>query len=67
VAAIVLGGVSLAGGVGNLLGALIGVLIFGLIQNGLSLMGVGTQYQMLITGAIIILAVAVDELKKRHA
>jgi ribose/xylose/arabinose/galactoside ABC-type transport system permease subunit len=67
VAAVVLGGVSLAGGVGNLLGALIGVLIFGLIQNGLSLMNVGTQYQMLITGAIIILAVAVDELKKRHA
>jgi ribose/xylose/arabinose/galactoside ABC-type transport system permease subunit len=67
VAAIVLGGVSLAGGVGNLLGALIGVLIFGIIQNGLSLMNVGTQYQQVITGAIIILAVAVDELKKRHA
>jgi len=67
VAAIVLGGVSLAGGVGNLLGALIGVLIFGLIQNGLGLMGVGTQYQLVITGAIIILAVAIDELKKRHA
>ena len=66
VAAIVLGGVSLAGGVGNLLGALIGVLILGLIQNGLSLMNVGTQYQLVITGAIIILAVAVDELKKRH-
>ena len=67
VAAIVLGGVSLAGGVGNLLGALIGVLIFGIVQNGLSLMNVGTQYQQVITGAIIILAVAVDELKKRHA
>jgi len=66
VAAIVLGGVSLAGGVGNLLGALIGVLIFGLIQNGLGLLGVGTQYQLVITGAIIILAVAIDELKKRH-
>ena len=66
VAAIVLGGVSLAGGVGNLLGALIGVLIFGLIQNGLGLMNVGTQYQLVITGAIIILAVAIDELKKRH-
>ena len=67
VAAIVLGGVSLAGGVGNLLGALIGVLIFGLLQNGMGLLGVGTQYQLVITGAIIILAVAIDELKKRHA
>jgi ribose/xylose/arabinose/galactoside ABC-type transport system permease subunit len=67
VAAVVLGGVSLAGGVGNLLGALIGVLIFGLLQNGMGLLGVGTQYQLIVTGGLIILAVAIDELKKRHA
>ncbi len=66
VAAVVLGGVSLSGGVGNLIGALIGVLILGLIQNGLGLMDIGTQYQLVITGAIIIVAVALDELKKRH-
>jgi ribose/xylose/arabinose/galactoside ABC-type transport system permease subunit len=66
VAAVVLGGVSLAGGVGNLFGALIGVLIFGLLQNGMGLMGVGTQYQLIVTGGLIILAVAIDELKKRH-
>jgi ribose/xylose/arabinose/galactoside ABC-type transport system permease subunit len=67
VAAVVLGGVSLAGGIGNLLGALIGVLIFGLLQNGMGLLGVGTQYQLIVTGGMIILAVTIDELKKRHA
>ncbi len=67
VAAAVMGGVSLSGGVGNLVGAFIGVLIFGLIQNGLGLLDVGTQYQLAITGAIIIAAVAVDQLRSRRA
>ncbi len=66
VAAVVMGGVSLSGGTGNLVGALIGVLIFGLIQNGMGLMNVGTMYQLVITGAIIIAAVAIDELRKRR-
>jgi ribose/xylose/arabinose/galactoside ABC-type transport system permease subunit len=66
VAAIVMGGVSLSGGVGNLIGALVGVLIFGLIQNGMGLMNIGTQFQLVITGAIIIAAVAIDELRNRR-
>ncbi len=66
VAAVVMGGVSLSGGTGNLVGATIGVLIFGMIQNGLGLMNIGTMYQLVITGAIIIAAVAVDELRKRR-
>jgi len=64
VAAIVLGGVSLSGGVGTLLGAFIGVLILGLIQNGLGMLNVNTMWQLVITGAIIIISVAIDELKK---
>jgi ribose/xylose/arabinose/galactoside ABC-type transport system permease subunit len=67
IAAIVMGGVSLSGGTGNLGGALIGVLIFGLIQNGMGLMSVGTEYQLVITGAIIVAAVAIDELRSRRA
>ena len=66
VAAVVLGGVSLSGGVGSLLGAFIGVLILGIIQNGLGMLNVSTMWQLVITGSIIILSVAIDELKKRH-
>jgi ribose/xylose/arabinose/galactoside ABC-type transport system permease subunit len=66
VAAAVMGGVSLSGGVGNLIGAFIGVLIFGLIQNGMGLLNVGTPYQLVITGAIIVAAVAVDVLRNRR-
>jgi ribose/xylose/arabinose/galactoside ABC-type transport system permease subunit len=67
VAAAVMGGVSLSGGTGNLVGAVIGVLIFGLIQNGMGLMNVGTMYQLVITGAIIVAAVAIDEIRSRRA
>jgi ribose/xylose/arabinose/galactoside ABC-type transport system permease subunit len=66
VAAAVMGGVSLSGGVGNLVGAFIGVLIFGLIQNGMGLLNVGTPFQLVITGAIIVAAVAVDQLRNRR-
>jgi len=66
IAAVVLGGVSLSGGIGTLLGAFIGVFILGIIQNGLGMLNVFTMWQLVITGAIIILSVAIDELKKRH-
>jgi ribose/xylose/arabinose/galactoside ABC-type transport system permease subunit len=66
VAAIVLGGVSLAGGIGTLLGAFIGVCIMGIIQNGLGMLNVDTMWQLVITGSIIIIAVAIDELKNRR-
>ncbi|MCK5569631.1 MAG: ABC transporter permease [Spirochaetes bacterium] len=66
VAASVLGGVSLAGGIGTLLGAFIGVFIIGIIQNGLGMLEVYTMWQLVITGSIIIMSVAIDELKKRH-
>jgi len=67
VAAVVLGGVSLAGGIGTLTGAAIGVMILSVISNGLGLLNVETQWQLVVNGIIIIIAVGFDELKRRKA
>lgn len=63
IAACVVGGVSFAGGVGTILGVVIGVLIFTLINYGLTYIGVNPYWQYIIKGSIIILAVAIDSLK----
>jgi fructose transport system permease protein len=63
----VLGGTSLFGGRGAVLGTLIGALIVGIFRNGLQLMGVASIYQTLITGILVILAVTVDKLSRRGA
>ena len=62
----VLGGTSLFGGRGSVVGTLIGALIVGVIRNGLQLIGVASIYQTLITGVLVILAVAVDQLARRR-
>ncbi|MEB0140195.1 MULTISPECIES: ABC transporter permease [unclassified Undibacterium] len=62
ITAVVLGGTSLFGGRGSILGTLIGVLIVGVFRNGLTLMGVPSVYQVLVTGVLVILAVATDQL-----
>lgn len=67
ITAVVLGGTSLFGGRGVLLGTLTGALIVGVFRNGLTLMGVSSVYQILITGIMVILAVAVDQLSRRGA
>src|SRR5207244_6448284 len=59
ITAVVIGGTSLFGGRGAVLGTLIGALIVGVIRNGLQLIGVASIYQVLITGILVILAVAV--------
>ena len=60
-----LGGTSLFGGRGTMLGTLIGALIVGVFRNGLQLMGIPSIYQVLITGILVILAVSVDQISHR--
>ncbi|PSJ45362.1 sugar ABC transporter permease [Zobellella endophytica] len=60
IAAVVIGGTSLAGGVGTVVGTLFGALIIGVLNNGLDLMGVSSFYQQVVKGAIIVLAVMLD-------
>ncbi|WP_329138964.1 ABC transporter permease [Streptomyces sp. NBC_01476] len=65
ITAVVLGGTSLFGGRGTVLGTFVGVLIVGVFRNGLQLMGVSSVYQTLVTGVLVILAVTVDQLSRR--
>ncbi|MEU6419751.1 ABC transporter permease [Streptomyces spiralis] len=67
ITAVVLGGTSLFGGRGSVLGTFIGVLIVGVFRNGLQLMGVASVYQTLITGVLVILAVTVDQISRKRA
>jgi len=64
ITAVVIGGTSLFGGRGSVLGTLVGALIVGVFRNGLQLIGVAAIYQVLITGILVILAVAVDQLAR---
>jgi len=65
IAAVVIGGTSLMGGVGGIIGTLFGVLIMGILNNGLSLIGVSEHYQKVFKGLVIILAVYLDIRSKR--
>ena len=67
ITAVVLGGTSLFGGRGIILGTLVGALIVGVFRNGLTLMGVSSVYQILVTGILVILAVATDQLSRKGA
>ncbi|MDE1480402.1 ribose ABC transporter permease [Xenorhabdus bovienii] len=60
IAAVVLGGTSLAGGKGRIVGTLIGALILGFLNNGLNLLGISSNYQMIVKAVVILLAVLVD-------
>jgi len=65
-AAVVIGGTSLSGGQGDLVGTLFGALIIGVMNNGLDLLGVSSYYQQVIKGAIIIGAVLLDSIRKKR-
>ena len=65
ITAVVLGGTSLFGGRGNIMGTLVGALIVGVFRNGLLLIGIPSIYQVMITGILVILAVSVDQLSHR--
>lgn len=64
IAAVVIGGTSLAGGRGRIVGTLIGALIIGVIDNGLNLLNVSSFYQQIVKGGVILLAVMLDRRSK---
>ncbi|MGQ9366810.1 ABC transporter permease [Azospirillum sp. ST 5-10] len=66
IAAAVLGGTSLAGGVGTMVGTLLGALIIGVINNGMSLLSVPYFYQLIVKGLVIIVAVLIDVRSKSN-
>lgn len=66
IAAVVIGGGSLSGGVGSILGTLIGVFIMAFLRNGCTMMGWPNYFQEIIIGAIIVLAVTLDRLRHRQ-
>lgn len=65
IAAVILGGTSLAGGKGTIAGTLIGVLILGTLTNGMILLGVSAYYQQIAQGTVLLLAVGLDQLRTR--
>lgn len=64
IAAVVLGGTSLAGGVGSILGTISGALIIGILNNALNLLNVSSYYQLLVKGLVILIAVLLDRKEK---
>ena len=64
IAAVVIGGASLNGGSGSILGSLVGALIMAVLRNGTNQMGWPTYMQEIIIGVVIVLAVAVDKLRQ---
>lgn len=66
IAAVVIGGTSLSGGTGGVVGTIIGVLIIGVLRNGLNLLSVSPFLQAVIIGAVIVLAVAAETFKHRR-
>jgi ribose transport system permease protein len=64
IAAAVVGGTSLSGGAGSIVGALLGAAVIGVLSNGMILLGVSSYFQPVITGMLLILVVALDSIKK---
>ena len=64
IAAVVVGGTSLMGGQGKIIGTLIGCVIIEVINNGMNLMGIGSNSQKIVMGIVILLAIITDKIKK---
>jgi putative xylitol transport system permease protein len=67
IAAVVIGGTSLSGGIGTVRGTLVGALLIGIVNNGLDLLGVESYYQQIIKGVLIVAAVLLDQSRNRAA
>lgn len=67
VAACVLGGASMSGGSGRLTGTILGAMIIGVLNNGLNLLNINSFWQLVVKGLVILTAVYLDDLKKRHS
>lgn len=65
ISAVVIGGASLSGGEGSIIGALLGVILLNLISNGLNLLGINVYWQNVVIGGVLIVAVAADSLSHR--
>lgn len=66
VTAAVIGGISVNGGKGSMLGAFLGAVIIGVLSNGLTIMNIGEYYQQVVKGLVLILAVAFDVLANKE-
>jgi L-arabinose transport system permease protein len=65
ISACVLGGVSLSGGIGSMLGVIVGVLIMGIVQNAMNLKNIPSEYQLVVSGSILLAAVLIDRFQQR--
>ncbi|WEG08309.1 sugar ABC transporter permease [Microbacterium horticulturae] len=66
IAAVFIGGAAVSGGIGTIGGAIVGGLIIGVLNNGMTIMGVGTEWQEFIKGLVLLAAVAFDVVNKRR-
>ena len=66
VAAVIIGGTPLSGGRGTILGAVLGALIIQVIQSGILFLGIDAKWSIFVTGAVIVIAVAIDQLVRRQ-
>jgi putative multiple sugar transport system permease protein len=67
IAAVFIGGASMSGGVGKVIGAVVGALIMGVMNNGMSIIGVGIDWQQVIKGLVLLAAVIFDVYNKNKA
>ena len=61
--AVILGGAALTGGKGTILGTFLGSMVIAILQNGMNMMSVGSYYQDIIIGLVLIVAVSIDAIK----
>ena len=67
IAAVFIGGASMAGGVGKIIGAVVGALIMGVMNNGMSILGIGIDWQQVIKGLVLLAAVVFDVYNRGRA